>query len=84
MSQNQQFDTADAGGWSLASRVFGVGFRRETYANLAYLLVRFPIGIAYFTVLLTGLSLGVGADSAARWNSDPDRCSRARRLHWSC
>jgi hypothetical protein len=60
MSQSQQFDTARAGGQSVASRVFGVGFRRETYANLVYLLVRFPLGIAYFTVLTTGLGLGVG------------------------
>ncbi|GAB3323152.1 sensor domain-containing protein [Haloplanus salinarum] len=60
MTRSQQFDTAAAGGWSLANRLFGVGFRRETYANLAYLLARFPLGIVYFTVLVTGLSLGVG------------------------
>jgi hypothetical protein len=60
MAQSQQFDTANAGGRSLANRVFGVGFRRETYANLAYLLARFPLGIAYFTALVTGLSLGIG------------------------
>ncbi|RCU44221.1 sensor protein [Haloplanus salinus] len=60
MTRSQQFSTADAGGWALATRLFGVGFRRETYANLAYLLARFPLGIAYFTVLITGLSLGVG------------------------
>jgi len=60
MSQSQRVNTAEAGGRSLTKRVFGVGFRRETYANLAYLLVRFPLGIAYFTVLITGLSLGVG------------------------
>ena len=60
MTRSQQFDTAEAGGWSLANRIFGVGFRRETYGNLAYLLARFPLGIAYFTVLITGLSLGVG------------------------
>jgi len=60
MEQSQQFDTTEGGGQSLASRVFGVGFRRETYHSLAYLLARFPLGIAYFTVLVTGLSLGVG------------------------
>ncbi|QGX93729.1 hypothetical protein EI982_02445 [Haloplanus rallus] len=60
MTRSQQFDTAAAGGWSLANRLFGVGFRRETYANLAYLLARFPLGLVYFTVLVTGLSLGVG------------------------
>jgi hypothetical protein len=60
MSQSQHSTTVEASGRSLANRVFGVGFRRETYANLAYLLVRFPLGIAYFTVLVTGLSLGIG------------------------
>jgi len=60
MTPSQQFNTAEADGWSLANRIFGVGFRRETYANLAYLLARFPLGIAYFTVLITGISLGVG------------------------
>jgi hypothetical protein len=60
MTRSQQISTAEAGGWSLANRIFGVGFRRETYANLAYLLTRFPLGIAYFTVLITGLSLGWG------------------------
>jgi hypothetical protein len=60
MTRREQFDTAEAGGRSLANRVFGVGFRRETYANLAYLLTRFPLGIAYFTALVTGLGVGIG------------------------
>jgi len=60
MARSQRFDTAEGGGWSLANRLFGVVFRRETYANLAYLLARFPLGTAYFTVLVTGLGLGVG------------------------
>ncbi len=60
MARSQQFSTAEAGGWSFANRLFGVSFRRETYVNLAYLLARFPLGIAYFTILITGLSLGVG------------------------
>jgi hypothetical protein len=60
MSQDQQSNTVQGGETSVARRVFGVGFRRETYANLAYLLVRFPLGIAYFAVLITGLSLGIG------------------------
>ncbi|MFB6297860.1 MAG: sensor domain-containing protein [Salinirussus sp.] len=59
MSQSTQLGTVDPGGRSLARRVFGVGFRKETYANLAYLLARFPLGIAYFTILVTGLSLGL-------------------------
>lgn len=44
---------------SLAQRGLGVGFRSETYRNLAYLLARFPLGIAYFVVFVTGLSLGL-------------------------
>jgi hypothetical protein len=38
----------------------GVAFDRQTYRNLAYLLLAFPLGIAYFTAITTGLSLGVG------------------------
>jgi hypothetical protein len=37
----------------------GVVTDRQTYRNLAYLLLRFPLGIVYFTVLVTGLSLGL-------------------------
>lgn len=40
--------------------VFGVPFRLRTYANLAYLALQFPLGIAYFTTLVTLLALGVG------------------------
>ncbi|MFT4890049.1 MAG: hypothetical protein ACI9YT_000962 [Halobacteriales archaeon] len=60
MAQSQHTGTGTADGQSLVSRIFGVGFRRETYANLAYLLARFPLGIAYFTIFVTGLSLGFG------------------------
>lgn len=59
MDQSQQFGATNVDGESLISRVFGVGFREETYRNLAYLLARFPLGIVYFTVLVTGLSIGV-------------------------
>lgn len=52
-----QTDAAD--GQSLISRALGVGTRRQTYANLLYLLARFPLGIAYFTIFVTGVSLGV-------------------------
>jgi len=41
-------------------RFVGVPFRRQTYRNLAYLLLAFPLGIAYFTVVTTGLSTGLG------------------------
>ncbi len=41
-------------------RFLGVPFRRQTYCNLAYLLLAFPLGIAYFTVVTAGLSTGIG------------------------
>lgn len=41
-------------------RVCTAPFRVQTYKNLLYLLVAFPLGIAYFTWLVTGSALGVG------------------------
>ena len=37
-----------------------VPFRSQTYLNLLYLLLSFPLGLAYFIVLVVGLTLGVG------------------------
>jgi signal transduction histidine kinase len=34
--------------------------RRQTYFNLAYLLAAFPLGLFYFVLLVTCLSVGVG------------------------
>lgn len=48
-----------ATGTSLFWRVFSVTTDRETYRYLAYLLLRFPLGIAYFTTVVTGLALGL-------------------------
>ncbi|WP_293032335.1 sensor domain-containing protein [Natronococcus sp.] len=36
-----------------------VPVRRETYRRLAYLLLAFPLGIAYFVFLVVGLSVGI-------------------------
>lgn len=33
---------------------------RQTYRNLAYLLLAFPLGLAYFIFLVTGFSVGIG------------------------
>lgn len=44
----------------LARRLFGVFLRRETYVNVAYILVAFPLGLGYFLTFTIGLSLGVG------------------------
>ncbi|WP_090308805.1 sensor domain-containing protein [Natronorubrum texcoconense] len=35
-------------------------FRPQTYLNLCYLLLAFPLGIIYFVFLVTGFSLGFG------------------------
>jgi hypothetical protein len=32
---------------------------RQTYRNVVFLLLRLPLGIAYFTLFLTGIALGV-------------------------
>jgi hypothetical protein len=42
------------------ARFVRVPFRRQTYRNLAYLLLAFPLGAAYFVVITTGLSTGLG------------------------
>jgi signal transduction histidine kinase len=39
--------------------VLGVWLRGSTYRNLGYLLLALPLGIVYFTVLVTGVSTGV-------------------------
>lgn len=40
--------------------IFGPATSGQTYLNLAYLLLAFPLGIAYFVFLVTGLSLAAG------------------------
>lgn len=37
----------------------GVPARTQTYRNLLYLALAFPLGVAYFVFLVTGFSLGV-------------------------
>jgi hypothetical protein len=39
---------------------FGVPLRRQTYRNLAYLALAFPLGLAYFVGVTAGLSTGLG------------------------
>ncbi len=39
---------------------FGVVIDPQSYLNIVYLLLALPLGIAYFTFLVTGLSLGFG------------------------
>jgi hypothetical protein len=39
---------------------FGAPFRLQTYRNLLYLGIAFPLGLAYFILFVTGVALGVG------------------------
>ncbi|MEN6410696.1 MAG: sensor domain-containing protein [Anaerolineaceae bacterium] len=48
---------SEKSGWE---RFFGVIAQGQTYLNLIYLLLAFPLGLFYFIFLVTGLSLGVG------------------------
>jgi hypothetical protein len=41
-------------------RLYGVVVKPQTYLNILYLLLAFPLGIAYFVFLVTGFSLGIG------------------------
>lgn len=45
---------------STAGEFVAVIGRAQTYRNLAYLLLSFPLGLAYFVFLTVGVSLGVG------------------------
>jgi len=39
---------------------FGVVAKKQTYLNMLYLFLSFPLGIIYFVLLVTGLALGFG------------------------
>lgn len=43
---------------SLARTVLSVFTRRQTYLNIAYLLIAFPLGLLYFVFLVVGLMIG--------------------------
>lgn len=40
--------------------VVGVVAEKQSYRNLLYLLLAFPLGVIYFTLLTAGLALGIG------------------------
>lgn len=40
-------------------KFFGVVARGQTYLNILYLLLSFPLGLFYFVFLITGLALGI-------------------------
>ena len=43
-----------------ARMVFSAFASQQTYLNVLYLLLAFPLGLAYFIFLVTGLSIGFG------------------------
>ena len=44
----------------LKTGFFGIIIKKQTYKNMLYLLMSFPLGIFYFVFLVTGISLGIG------------------------
>jgi len=42
------------------TKFFGVAIQGQTYLNLVYLFLAFPLGVFYFILLVTGFSLGFG------------------------
>ena len=52
--------TSQAADRDLLDILFGPATDARTYLKLLYLLLGFPLGIAYFVFLITGLSLGAG------------------------
>ena len=45
--------------WRVPSFFFGVVARGQSYRNILYLALSFPLGLGYFIFLVTGLSVGV-------------------------
>ncbi len=61
------------------STFFGVIARPQSYINIFYLLLAFPLGIAYFVFLVTGISVGasliiiwVGIPILGSWQNVPE------------
>jgi putative sensor protein len=52
--------TAEAADRDILDLIFGPATNTQTYLNLLYLLLAFPLGLAYFIFLTVGLSLGAG------------------------
>ena len=52
--------TADTSAGYSPSAILGVVAEGQTYKNLLYLLLAFPLGMLYFVLLTTGFALGVG------------------------
>ena len=57
MTQTTGTDGSPDRGW--AQTFFGVIARRQTWLNLMYLVLAFPLGLAYFILLVVGLSVSI-------------------------
>jgi hypothetical protein len=60
MNGNQSSEISTGPGQLAEAGFFGALACRQTYMNLAYLVLSFPLGIFYFVLLVVGLSLGIG------------------------
>ena len=58
MTQTPTAGYAEAG--DVYGGFFGAFARKQSYLNIAYLFLSFPLGIFYFVFLVVGLSLGFG------------------------
>ena len=45
---------------STIDRIFGTVVDAQTYRNMLYLALSYPLGVFYFTLLVTGFSIGLG------------------------
>lgn len=52
--------SSDTGVTATLRRGLTAPFREQTYRNLLYLALAFPLGLAYFVGFVTGTALGVG------------------------
>ena len=52
---------------SWLARFVGVVARPQTWLNLLYLLLAFPLGLAYFIVLVVGVRTGAALARALTW-----------------
>jgi len=53
-------DTRTLAADSAIDRIFGPVIQAQTWINMLYLLISFPLGLVYFVVLVTMFSAGIG------------------------
>ena len=57
--ENGQTNTSQITG-QVNTSIFHIAQDRQTYTNILYLLVSFPLGLAYFVFLIPGIIVGIG------------------------